>query len=393
MKPLSVSDISKYITQIFDSEELLHNVKVYGEISGFGIVRGNAYFSIKDENSLLSCVLFGAERFSNIKNGDQVVLDGSLKYYGKGGKVNFYTANILPYGLGLLYQQFLELKERLQKEGLFDESKKKPIPENIKTVGIITSSTGAVLHDIINVTSRRNPTLNLFLYPAKVQGVDAEKTIIDGLNYFEKTDVDIVIVARGGGSLEDLQPFNTEALARCVFSCKKPIISAVGHETDFTIMDFVSDLRAPTPSAAAEIVSKDIMKEYQSVKQNLYRIFNVVTAMCNNKKTEIDLLSTVICNKTQQNIDFCANLIKINAQKMKGLYQVPYQEGLNIVDKYVSVLNSLNPARLLQMGYGQALKDNVIVKSVNDVNINDRLEFVVQDGNISTQVISKKGEK
>lgn len=393
MKPLSVSDISKYITQIFDSEELLHDIKIYGEISGFGIVRGNAYFSIKDENSILSCVLFGAERFSNIKNGDQVLLDGSLRYYGKGGKVNFYTTNILPYGLGLLYQQFLELKERLQKEGLFDERFKKPIPENIKNVGIITSSTGAVLHDIINVTSRRNPTLNLFLYPAKVQGDGAEKTIIDGLKYFEDTDVDVVIVARGGGSLEDLQPFNTEVLARAVFDYSKPIISAVGHETDFTIIDFVSDLRAPTPSAAAEIVSKDIMEEYQVVRQNLYRLFNIMNTMLNNKRTQIDLLISTIDNKTMQNVDFCANMTKMNSQKLKGLYQVPYQEGLNNIDKYVSVLNSLNPAKLLQMGYGQALKDDIIIKSINDVNVNDRLEFIVQDGKIFTQVLSKKGRE
>lgn len=170
MKPLSVGEISAYLTQIFNSEEMLHNIKVYGEVSGMSVVRGNAYFTVKDEGAILNCIMFGMPENSSIKNGDQVLIEGSIGYYSKGGKVNFYTTSIMPYGLGMLYQKFLELKEKLQQEGLFDQKHKKSLPSVIKNVGVITSATGAVLHDIINIASRRNPFLNLFLYPAKVRG-------------------------------------------------------------------------------------------------------------------------------------------------------------------------------------------------------------------------------
>ena len=385
MNPISVSDISRYITQIFDSEELLHGIKVYGEVSGFSIVRGNAYFSIKDEYSLLPCVLFGAEKYKNIKDGDQVVVEGGVKYYAKSGKINFYAVSIVPYGIGYLYQQFLLMKEKLQKEGLFDESHKKNLPENIKSIGVVTSSTGAVIHDIINVATRRNPMLNIFLYPAKVQGDDADLTIIDGIDFFENYNVDVIIIARGGGSLEDLMPFNSEKLARRVYECQKPIISAVGHETDFTIIDFVSDLRAPTPSAAAEIVTKDVSSTIDVVKDNLARLTYAINNICN--QAEIVVVNYVNGLKPfGDKVNLLKEKVYSNIKSLKMLSDKPYVNAYNLVDKNLSILEKLNPIQILKQGYAIVEKQNGRVLKAKDVVRGEIINIGVADGNITALV-------
>ncbi|MBQ8762230.1 MAG: exodeoxyribonuclease VII large subunit, partial [Clostridia bacterium] len=256
---ISVSQFSVYVKQIFEHEELLHDILIFGEVSGFNVSRGIAYFNIKDEDALLACVKFGVTGLDYLpKDGEMVLVRGSPNYYIKGGRFSFNVTKIEPYGKGLLYQQFLEMKEKLEKAGLFDEKNKKPLPLNIKKIGVVTASTGAVIHDIMDITGRRNPLLDILLYPAKVQGVGAEETIAKGVSVLDKTDVDVIIVARGGGSIEDLSCFNTEVLAYAIYNANKPVISAVGHETDYTICDLVADIRAPTPSAAAELVSVDM---------------------------------------------------------------------------------------------------------------------------------------
>ena len=266
-KAISVTQISTYFKQIFDAEELLQNISVFGEVSDFSLSRGVAYFSLKDENALLSCVCFGADNLVSVRNGDKVIVRGTPKYYVKGGKLNFNVNKIAPFGTGNLFEQFLKLKQDLENEGLFDDKNKKTIsPQNIKRIGVVTSETGAVIQDIINVVTRRNPFVDIVLYPVKVQGYNAELDIVKGINFFsDYPNVNAIIVARGGGSLEDLKPFNSEIVARAVFACTKPLISAVGHETDFTIIDFVSDLRAPTPSVAAELITENVAYK----KQNL----------------------------------------------------------------------------------------------------------------------------
>ena len=202
-KPLTVTQISNYFKQIFDAEELLFNVRVVGEISGLSIVRGVAYFALKDENAMMSCVCFDVSNFT-YQNGDKVVLTGTPRYYVKGGKLNFNVQKAEKYGLGDLYQQFLKLKETLEKSGYFDESHKIPMPKTIKRIGVVTSKEGAVIQDIINVRSRRNPYIDIVLYPVKVQGKDAEKEIAKGIRFFDNYNVDVIVVARGGGSLEDV---------------------------------------------------------------------------------------------------------------------------------------------------------------------------------------------
>ncbi|MBQ3502831.1 MAG: exodeoxyribonuclease VII large subunit, partial [Clostridia bacterium] len=256
MLALTVTQLNKRIKDILENEVILEHVTVMGEISSFSVTRGIAYFNIKDDESLLSCVMFGCNNTYNI--GDKVQVTGSVNYYVKGGKLSISVSKIEAIGQGELYQKFLDLKAKLEAEGLFDSNIKKSIPRYIKRIGVITSKTGAVLQDIRNVTYRRNPTVDLVLYDVQVQGVVAVDQIVEAINFFSNYDaVDVVVVARGGGSIEDLQPFNEEAVARACFNCQKPIVSAVGHETDFTIIDFVADLRAPTPSAAAELLAFD----------------------------------------------------------------------------------------------------------------------------------------
>ncbi|MBQ3494521.1 MAG: exodeoxyribonuclease VII large subunit, partial [Clostridia bacterium] len=270
-RALTVTQVGTYIKQIFDAEEMLSYIRVIGEISGLSISKGVAYFVLKDENAQLQCVCFSPEKFS-FNNGDKVYATGTPKYYVKGGKLNFNVSKIEQAGLGELYINFLMLKQKLELLGYFDAANKKPIPKNIKRIGVVTSAEGAVIQDIINVRNRRNKNVDIVLYPVKVQGVGAEYEIKKGIEFFDNYDVDVVVVARGGGSLEDLMPFNTEVVAKAVFYANKPIVSAVGHETDFTICDFVADLRAPTPSVASELLCEDIQAKKQNVLSLLKRL-------------------------------------------------------------------------------------------------------------------------
>ena len=208
IKPITVTQLSTYLKQIFDSEELLHNISVVGEVSGYSNVRGTAYFSLKDSGSVLSCVCFTADDFHDIKNGDSVVVVGTPRYYVKGGKLNFNVVKIEHYGENILYQRFMELKAKLEQKGYFDPSHKKPLPKNIKRIGVVSSEGGAVIQDIINVRTRRNPAIDIVLYPVKVQGENAEYEIAKGIQILDNYDVDVIIVARGGGSMKELQAFN-----------------------------------------------------------------------------------------------------------------------------------------------------------------------------------------
>ena len=258
-KIFSVSDINKYVKMIFDSDMLLNNVSIRGEITNFKAhYTGDLYFTLKDENSTIKCVMFkGNAQFIKFKPSDgmKVVINGQVSAFERDGVYQVYCKTMSPEGLGDLYLAYEQLKEKLAKEGLFDQTKKKPIPFLPKRVGVITSRTGAVIRDIINVSTRRYPNVNILVYPAAVQGVNVASTVIEGLKTFNRlNNVDVIIIARGGGSFEDLFGFNDELLARQIYESEIPVVSAVGHETDFTICDFVSDLRAPTPSAAAELV-------------------------------------------------------------------------------------------------------------------------------------------
>ena len=270
---LSVVQFNTFVKNILDAEEFLSGISVYGEVTNLKMSGGHAYFDLKDESAMLSCVKFGASDL-NIKNGDLVTAFGKVNFYVKSGRLNFIVGRVTQSGLGDLYQRFLMLKEKLEKEGLFSQEIKKAIPRFAKNIGVVTSETGAVIRDIIHVTRQKNPYTNIILYPSKVQGNLAENELAAGIEYFNtREDIDTIIVARGGGSMEDLSPFNTEKIVRAIYASEKPIISAVGHETDFTLCDFASDLRVPTPSVAAEVAVFDYfeqIKNNSNLNENIY---------------------------------------------------------------------------------------------------------------------------
>ena len=367
-KAISVSQLSGYIKGIFDAEELLHNVSVFGEVSGLSVLRGNAYFFLKDEEAILQCVYFGADE-SLIKNGDLIVATGTPRYYIKGGKLNFNVVKVEPYGVGELFKKFIQTKLKLESEGLFNPLLKKQLPTNVKNIGVVSSEKGAVIRDIINITKRRNSAVNIKLFPSKVQGDSAEKEIINGIKYFDEfSDVDIIIVARGGGSFEDLMPFNSEELARVVYNCKKPIVSAVGHETDFTIIDFVSDLRAPTPSAAAEITVP--MKD-EKIKKLIDQFMEISQIIKNMYESKLTLINSQIIRLN--------NLVKLK------LNEIEYSLGMEM-----QALEKLNPDNILKRGFAKIEKNKTNINSVAQLNIKDNFDIYLKDGKIQAEVKYKE---
>lgn len=391
---ISVTQFNNYVHNIFLAEELLSNIQLYGEVSGVSMSGSNVYFSLKDENAVLSCVKFGVKPTDyQIKEGEMVLVRGSPNYYVKGGRFSFNVVRIEPYGQGELYKQFLQLKDKLEKMGFFDTASKKPIPESIKRVGVVSSETGAVIQDIIDITHRRNPMLDIVLYPAKVQGIGAESTIIEGIKALDETDVDVVIIARGGGSAEDLSTFNNEALAIAIHNAKKPIISAVGHETDFTIADFVADLRAPTPSAAAELVAIDLAKFSQVIKSNADRLLRLMENLFSFNKTKIDNLISraergAVLNLLQESASVAGLSQRLSAAATFA--QQNFAHDFNILSQK---LEALNPIKIMRLGYAQVVSGEKLINSVENVKTDDKISVVVQDGLINCVVLNKEKKK
>lgn len=388
MKIFSVTEINRIIKNIIDNEVVLEDIVVTGELSSFSVTRNIAYFTLKDNENLLTCVQFACK--NEFKVGDMVQCRGNVKYYPKGGKLTFNALSIELSGQGELYQKFIELKEKLQKEGLFCEENKIPIPRFIKSIGVVTSKTGAVLQDIKNVTSRRNPNLDIYVYDAQVQGRFAVSDVIQGITYFDNlSDVDVIIVARGGGSLEDLMPFNDEELARIAFICNKPIISAVGHETDFSILDFVADLRAPTPSAAAELVTFDQLelKRYikelsSSIRNSLENQYYDLNSRVNFLINDVDRNITSTINDQILNINNQLNICDFNINKK-------LDDSRYGIDICINTLNKLNPARLLMSGYSYVTHQNQVIDEKN-TNIGDEIEILTHKLKLQAKVTNKE---
>lgn len=389
---ISVSQFNTYIHNILANEDLLQFVQLYGEISGISYSGNNVYFSIKDENAVLNCVRFGIKPSDFMgKEGEQVLVTGSPNYYVKGGRFSFNVVKIEPYGQGLLYKQFLELKAKLEALGLFDASKKKPLPAVIKRVGVVTSETGAVIRDIIDVSHRRNPLLDIVLYPAKVQGVGAENTIIAGIESLDKMeDIDVIMVARGGGSAEDLSTFNAESVAMAIANAHKPIISAVGHETDFTISDFVADLRAPTPSAGAELVSTDLAKLKFNMQNATLRLLRITETFYQTKQEKVENLISKMSNTTtlllqQSNADF-QNLVG-RFSNASTLCIKNYEHNFDVL---VQKLEAVNPIKILRLGYAQIDKGSKVVSSIKKIKLDDKINVRLQDGTLVCRVEDKE---
>lgn len=388
MKVFTVSQINRIIKDLIDNEVILEDIMITGELSSFSITRNIAYFTLKDSDNLLNCIQFNAH--TEFKIGDMVQCRGNIKYYPKGGRLTFSALSIEMCGQGELYQQFLKLKQKLESEGLFDDEHKIPIPRFINSVGVVTSKTGAVLQDIKNIAFRRNPNIDIYVYDAQVQGNFAVKQIIEGITYFDNmSDVDVIVVARGGGSIEDLMPFNDEELARIAYICNKPIISAVGHETDYSILDFVADLRAPTPSAAAELITYDNLELIQYVKDlqsNMNFILeNKIIDIDTNINYNILNIERVINESINGEILYINDILNdIEHYLDKNIDNTTYR--VNIL---LNTLDKLNPIKLLKSGYAHIMKDNQVVNYEN-VNVGDELDIRTSELKLKAKVTNKE---
>ena len=394
LKVYTVNYVNKYIKQSFDNDIFLKSIAIKGEITNFKAHQsGHLYFTLKDEISTIKCVMFkGAADKLNIKlkDGDKVIIVGGITVYEAGGTYQVYVRHITLDGQGDLYKKFEELKKKLALEGLFDEQYKKKIPFLPNKVGIITSSTGAVIRDIINVSTRRYPNVNLLLYPAAVQGENTASTVIEGIRVFnEEHPVDVIIIARGGGSFEDLFGFNDESLARSIFASKIPIISAVGHETDFTICDFVSDLRAPTPSAAAELVYPMSLEIQNRIEGAKTRLNLAIQNLVKNKKNYLSNLTVDRLKKSPNEIITRNRLLIDNlVLNMQNKIENKVVNSKAKYTKNVALLDSLSPLKTLSRGYTVTTnKEGKMVRSKEDVNLGDTVDIKVIDGSLKANVV------
>lgn len=377
----TVAQINSYIKNMFAEDYMLRSVFVKGEISNCKYhSSGHIYFTLKDEKGIIACVMFAGSRAGlsfPLEEGQQVVVGGTIDVYERDGKYQLYAKQITLDGAGLLYEKFDRLKRRLEEMGMFAPEYKQPIPRYVKTLGVVTAPTGAAVRDIINIATRRNPYVQIILYPATVQGEHAPASIVNGIRALEQLGVDVMIVGRGGGSIEDLWAFNEEIVAQAAFDCSVPIISAVGHETDTTIIDFVADLRAPTPSAAAELAVYDFglfldkLELYQStLNHHMEKRLELEKTRLENHKIRFKYLSPA--NQLQQKRVYCIDL----EGQLSGLMERRLMENRHKMALLAQQLKGLSPLEKLSQGYayvendkGQVLNDIRNVEPEQDIRI------------------------
>lgn len=401
MKSFKVSEVNEYIKKILTMDIILNNLQVEGEISNFKLhSSGHMYFSLKDNKSRIRCIMFRSyvEELKFLpKEGSKVIIKGYVSLYDKDGQYQLYVQHMQPSGIGELYLAYEQLKERLEKEGLFSIHKKKPLPYLPQKIGVVTSSTGAAIKDIISVITRRNSKVEIILYPVLVQGLEAASQIAKAIDYFNKENkVDVIIVGRGGGSIEELWAFNEEIVARSISNSTIPIISAVGHETDFTISDFVADIRAATPSAAGELVMPsfiDLQYNLKTINQGLIRGMKLIL---NQKKQKLENIQNNNVfkkpydriNQYRQQLDwFHSNLVKdINKR-----YEIQRERFL----ANTRHLHSISPLAVLQRGYGilKSSKGNFIMK-FEEVEKGENVDLIMHEGTLKCEIKEVlKGEK
>ncbi len=389
----TVGQVNAYVKNMFTQDFMMNRIYVKGEVSNCKYhTSGHVYFTLKDETGALSAVLFAGHRKGlgfSMKNGDNVIVLGSISVYERDGKYQLYAREILPDGEGLLYQRFEALKRELQEMGMFAPEYKQPVPKYIQTLGIVTAPTGAAIRDIQNISSRRNPYVQTILYPAKVQGEKAAASIVNGIHALEQLGVDVMIVGRGGGSIEDLWAFNEEAVARAIFECSVPVISAVGHETDVTIADYTADLRAPTPSAAAELAVYDVRElegSLLSMRLQLNRSICENLQRCQEKVRQhgqrLKLLSPG--NKLNEKRQVAADF----EEKLRMRIEQKLTDRKHEMELYAGRLEALSPVKKLSMGYSFVADQGG--KSVRDVDMlkeGDLLHIHMLNGKVKAQVI------
>lgn len=391
-RAVTVSQINRYIANLFKQDYTLSGIQVKGEISGCKYhYSGHIYFTLKDAGAAISCVMFSSQRKGldfTLEDGQSVIVTGQISVFERDGRYQLYARSIAQDGVGRLYEEYEKLKKRLLAEGLFDEQRKKPIPRYASKIGVVTAETGAVIQDICNVTYRRNPYVQLYLYPAKVQGEGAAQTVIEGIHYFEQTDVDTIIIGRGGGSVEDLWCFNDEVLARVIADCTKPIISAVGHETDTTISDYAADLRAPTPSAAAELAvyswrEMEIgLREYRNdLRQAMHQILKV-------RKLELQKYMVLLQHVSPEDILRQKRLVLADSQeRLQRLMEKRLTDAKHRLALYAEEMKGLSPLQKLQSGYTYAADEaGNHIDSVQSLEKGQHLTLTFADGQADVTV-------
>ena len=394
----SVCQINRYVKNMFTQDFILQKIYVKGEVSNCKYhTSGHIYFSLKDETGVLSCVMFAGHRRGlafRMKDGDRVVVGGAVDVYERDGRYQLYAKEISLEGAGALYERFLALKTELEEMGMFAQEYKQPIPAFIHRLGVVTAPTGAAVQDIRNISLRRDPYLQIILYPALVQGEGAADSIVRGIHMLDQAEVDVIIVGRGGGSIEDLWAFNEEKVARAIFECRTPIISAVGHETDFTIADFVADLRAPTPSAAAELAVADFRQILQNIaglrdrmQKAMQRMAELGRAQLMQYQMRFQYLNPEA--KLRDNRQRLADLDELLRRAMKNRIA----EERHMLGIYLERYRGLSPLYKLNQGYSfvSDRAGNGII-STEQVHSGDLLEISVTDGVIEAEVRSSRKE-
>ena len=391
-KVFSVTQINTYIKRMFQSDYALRRISIKGQVSNCKYhSSGHIYFSLKDEGSQISCVMFANARYDGLKfeleDGQEVVVDGNISVYERGGSYQLYAQEIRLNGIGEFYVAYEMLKQKLYEEGLFDHEKKKPIPKNPKKIGVVTARTGAAIHDIISTAKRRNPYVQLILYPAKVQGDGASDTIVAGIKALDQYGVDIIIVGRGGGSIEDLWAFNEEKVARAIYEVQTPIISGTGHEVDTTIADYAADLRAATPTAACELAVPDIREVMEGITNREYTLRTLLKQVVHRYQMKLQQYQITIANfdprfQLQEQKMHLAELEEQIHAVMKNK-MTDYQHKLEL---YTKELHGLSPTAKLINGFGYIEGSNgEPVTSVKKVMEGDQISLTISDGTIITK--------
>ena len=394
LKPLKVSELNQYIKRLIISDPILYNIGVEGEISNFKHHQnGHMYFTIKDEKSKLRCIMFN-ENSSSIdwipEDGVSVKANGYISIYDKEGTYQLYVKKLEKKGIGELYEALQKLKLKLEDEGIFSEDAKKSLPFLPKRVGVITSSTGAVVRDIVTTIKRRMDSTDIFIYQATVQGENAQASICKGIDYFNKQkDVDVIIIARGGGSIEELWAFNKEQIAREIYKSRMPIISAVGHETDFTISDFVADIRASTPSVAGEIVVPshgDLIFKLKTLISDL--LYNQNKIIDSKVKQIDDLKREINLHSPERKLEEYKNKLEFLWEDLRFQITQRIEEDKNNMDKLASRLNALSPLSTLERGFSLATNsEGKTLNSIKDVTIDEDINMTLSDGKLKVKIL------
>lgn len=388
----TVTQMNSYIKNMFRQDFVLNRISIKGEISNCKYhTSGHIYFTLKDEGGVLSAVMFASQAASlkfRLDNGMKVVVQGRIDVYERDGKYQLYASSVTMDGIGDLYKRYEQLKEHFEEMGYFAREYKRPIPEFARRIGIVTASTGAAVHDIMNISYRRNPYVSLYLYPAQVQGDMAKYSIVKGINLLDAMNLDVIIVGRGGGSYEDLWAFNEEIVVEAIFNANTPIISAVGHETDFTIADFVADLRAPTPSAAAELAVCDMSQVEAKLKAYTLGLYNGVMNKIDRERNKIKQLELQLkfYNPVNQ-VNEKRHRLALLESRLEKLIEARIVENKNRISVYASRLEGVSPLLKLKQGYSYTENSNgTQISSIKNVRKDDELHVYVKDGMIISKV-------